>query len=105
MNKICFSIFLLLFASLSHAEWAGDEIGQVESIHITGGGNYDLRVVLKGQAKLCSTDTSWAFLNESDHNYSSYLSVLLSAQASGKKVQIYTNKVGSYCKIGYLTIF
>lgn len=29
----------------------GHEIGQVESIHITGGGNYDLRVVLKGATK------------------------------------------------------
>lgn len=101
-------LFVLLFVSMSPSAWDGAISGKIDDIHITGGGNYDLRVLLEGRPKLCGNTMDWAYINESDANYQSYLSVILSAKMSDRIVTLHTTREqtsgNGYCKIGYLIV-
>jgi hypothetical protein len=105
--RILFTFSLVLPFNVS-ASWDGVASGIIDTIQVTSGQNYGFRVSLKGNAKLCGNDHSWAYLNESDSNYKSYISVLLAAKMADKTVSLYANQEKSsgknYCHIGHLAL-
>lgn len=104
MRKIIICIFI--FFSLHSFAWDGQVSGKVIRIDVAGGQNYGFRVYLDGLPKLCGNNHTWAYLNDTDSNYQTYVAVLLAAKAANYNVRLYANKEGSnaYCHIGYITI-
>lgn len=66
----------------------------------------EYRVYLNGVAgNSCGTATpSWTYYNDSDVGAKAFTIVLALAKATGKTLYVYSNKVGAYCHIMYLTI-
>lgn len=98
--------FFITFPCLANA-WDGAVNGKVIAVDVTGGSNYGFRIHLKGAPRLCGNDHTWAFINENDSNYNTYVSALLAAKAAQFNVTVYTNRVGGengYCKIGYISV-
>ncbi|USH03731.1 hypothetical protein K6Q96_06985 [Grimontia kaedaensis] len=108
MLKRIFITFMFAIISPPLFAWDAVKSGKILDMHVTGGGNYDLRVVLQGRPKLCGNNNDWAYINESDANYQSYLSVLLSAKVADRTVELYATRESSsgkgYCKIGYMIL-
>lgn len=110
MNKLTkiFLFSLFLFSINAIAAWDGSVEGKINSIDVAPGENYGFRVTLINAPKLCRNNHVWAYLNESDSNYQTFVSVLLSAKMADKQVVLYTNhenKSGqSYCHIGYIVL-
>lgn len=106
MKKILALLVLTLLSTSALAAWDGTTTGTIDRIEVTGGENYGFRVLLTGNPKLCGNDHHWAYLNESDSNYETYVSVLLSAKVSGTEVQLLTHKESNsgneFCHIGYI---
>lgn len=75
-----FLFSLLLLSTNALAAWDGTVSGKISSINVTGGENYGFRVSLANSPKLCGNNHTWAYLNESDSNYKTYISVLLAAK-------------------------
>lgn len=106
-----YKILLLTFITMSfsvHA-WDGNIKGVVKSIDVADNNNYDFRVTLQDNSgaskKSCSQSVTWSYINESDSNYSTYVSVLLAAKMAKNDVTIFTNKDSNgYCKIGYIVL-
>jgi len=85
--------------------WDGAVVGRVANLHVTGLNNFAFRVSLQGNPVLCAAGHTWAYVSGTDANYKVYVATLLSAQARGAQVTVYTNHDGSgasYCQIGYL---
>lgn len=94
-----------LLASPAALAWDGIQTGNITRFDVTGGNNFGLRVILGGVTSMCNGSvTSWAYLNESDSNYKTYLAILLLAKAQSKKVSIYTTMESGYCHIGYMAM-
>lgn len=94
-----------LLTSFSAFGWDGEESGEIESIHVTKSENYAFRVTLKNPRPMCGNQNTWVYLNESDSNYDTYVSVLLAAKFANANVKIYTEQMANgYCKIGYIAI-
>ncbi|GLQ99124.1 hypothetical protein [Dyella mobilis] len=99
-------------AAMPAAAWDGTATGKISQINGVGGlggapGNYDIRVYLAGQSTICpgAVDPTWGYINVSDPNYKGLLAMLLTAQASGKTVTLYTNKDSTgYCQIAYMAV-
>ncbi len=106
-KKLIFTI-VLLFTTTSAYSWDGAHSGKIVSIEITGGTNFGFRVHLEGAPQMCGSQFTWAYLNEGDSNYNTYVSGLLAAKMSGVNVVIYTNKVthgsNDFCRIGHVSI-
>ena len=104
----CIFIIMMALVSLSAQAWDGTVSGIVSKIDVTSGNNYGFRVYLEDSPKLCSNANAWAYINESDSNYQTYVAALLAAKMSQSKVTLYTNWVNGdpddYCKIGYVVI-
>ncbi len=96
----------LCFSLNASAAWDGVVSGGIGTIDVTAGENYGFRLTLKGVPKLCGNSHNWAYLNESDSNYKTFVSVLLAARMSKSPVFVYTNKEklsgNDYCHIGYI---
>ena len=105
--RILLAPFLLLFAT-GASSWDGSVTGKIVRLDVTGGNNYGFRVRLEGAPALCGNQHSWAYVNESDSNYKVYVSALMAAYTTGKKVSLYTNREGrsgnKYCHIGYIMV-
>ncbi|MBA6233639.1 MULTISPECIES: hypothetical protein [unclassified Colwellia] len=90
------------------ASWDGTVAGKINSIDVAPGQNYGFRVSLINSPKLCGNNHTWAYLNESDSNYKTFVSVLLAAKMADKQVVLYTNHENSsgqsYCHIGYMVL-
>jgi len=99
---------LMLLSSHSVAAWDGTLLGKINSIDVAPGQNYGFRISLVGFPKICGNDNTWAYLNESDSNYNTYVSVLLAAKMADKNVVVYTKRETSsghnYCHIGYISL-
>ena len=94
---------LCVFASVAHA-WDGAVAGKIAAVDVTGGANFGFRVYLDPYQVMCTGGPFWAYLNDIDSNYKSYVAALLLAKASGSRVLIYTTNEGGYCHIGYLSV-
>lgn len=111
MKKYSVLILLVIFPFKAFAAWDGTVSGKINVIHVTGAENYGFRVSIAGKTTLCGTKAdgsnteSWAYLNKSDSNYLTYVSVLLAAKMAASSVTLYMNKASNeYCRIGYITI-
>lgn len=99
---------MLLVVTYSASAWDGIIVGKIASIDVTAGNNYGFRVSLEGSPAICGNAHTWAFLNETDSNYQTFVSVLLTAKVSKQNITLYTNRAGAdsagYCHIGYIQI-
>jgi|SRR5688572_16108205 hypothetical protein len=84
--------------------WDGVSQGTVYALEVTGGANYGFRVFVSGVTNMCGNGSNWAYLNEADSNYKTYVAVIMMAKAQGSPVTIYTNVVNGYCHIGYVSV-
>lgn len=107
MKKISILISFIMLSTAANS-WDGSMSGRIGTVEVTGGGNYDFRVWISGSPELCGNDNKWAYINESDSNYSVYVSTLLAAKAAQQRVTIYTNRkdgdVNGYCHIGHIQV-
>ena len=88
--------------------WAGSISGTVQIIDVAPGENYGFRVYLKDLPTMCGNTNNWAYVNESDSNYKTYVSVLLAAKMAGTPVVIFSEREtvsgSGYCHIGYISL-
>jgi hypothetical protein len=100
-------IFFTLFSNQVFA-WDGSEFGKIYQVDVTSGTNYEFRVSLNGAKRLRGNDHAWAYVNETDSNYNTYVAVLLAAKAAQQTVTLYTNRKDNsstgYCHLGYITV-
>jgi hypothetical protein len=99
------AVTLLWFVGISAAHaWDGAVAGTIYAVEITGGNNYDVRIFVSGVTNMCGSGSNWAYLNESDSNYKTYVAAILAAKAQGSQVTVYTTLENGYCHIGYISV-
>ncbi|MDR6984480.1 hypothetical protein J2X32_003124 [Rheinheimera pacifica] len=104
MGKIAAMLLMVLFSGATVA-WDGEVYGKLQSIDVTGGSNYGFRVTFEGAPPICGNANTWGFLNDTDSNYQTYVSVLLAAKAAKMNVTIFTVRdVNGYCHIGHISV-
>jgi hypothetical protein len=101
--KFIFILTIFSYCNLA-SSWDGAIYGTISRIDVAPGENYGIRIYLKDFPKLCGNDSNWAYLNESDSNYKTFVSVLLAAHMSQKNVTLYSNQKNGYCQIGYVVV-
>ena len=106
--RISLSAAAMFLSSTASANWDGVTNGKINGIDVTTGQNYGFRVSLVGAPKLCGSNHGWAYLNQNDSNYQTYVAVLLAAKMADKAVTIFANRESTsgsnYCKIGYVAL-
>jgi len=95
---------LMLMTAAPALAWDGAVSGTIYIIDVTGGANYGFRVYLEGVSSACAGGANWAYLNESDSNYKTYVAALMMAKSQGSRVTLYSNVENGYCHIGYIQI-
>lgn len=91
-----------IFISAPVLAWDGGKTGKITGLDaVADGQNYGFRVYVDGSS-MCGTSENWAFINANASNYNAVVSLLTTAYLSNKTVEIYTNKNGIYCEIGYV---
>lgn len=91
---------LLTAAVISAPAHAYD--GQVNGvpglIEVTNGSNYGFRVSLG--TVMCTNGSGFAYLNEADSNYKTYVALVLMAKAQSLAITVFSNRDSSgYCHI------
>jgi hypothetical protein len=81
-------IFFTLFSNQVFA-WDGSEFGKIYQVDVTSGTNYEFRVSLNGAKRLRGNDHAWAYVNETDSNYNTYVAVFGSKSSSANGNSIY----------------
>lgn len=97
-------ISALLFAAPTAFAWDGVATGTISTFQVTQGGNYGFRVTLNNMANMCTGGPGWAYLNDTDSNYKTYVAAILYAKAQGSNVTVYSTLEGIYCHIGYISV-
>lgn len=102
------TLVILLFNSVyAYSSWDGATTGTINQIKVTGADNYGFRVVLEGAPPLCGNTHTWAYINEADSYYKTYVTVLMAAKMAKTTVTLYANKEilsgNDYCHIGFIT--
>lgn len=95
-------------APLQSLAWDGFATGRIETIEVTTAiNNYAFRVWLVGAPTLCSGGHPWAYVDGNGNNYKTFVATLLSAQARGASVSLYTTNDASgvsYCRIDHMAV-
>lgn len=95
---------MLAHASICLA-WDGIPTGTINVIDVTAGDNAAFRVWTRDAGPHCTGGASWAYLNESDSNYTTYVATLLLARSLGQQVVLYTTaEADGVCRIGHLAL-
>jgi hypothetical protein len=94
----------LLLGSTLCSAWDGAPVGTINAIEVTAGNNQGLRVYLNGVGIHCTGGATYAYLNETDSNYKTYVAALLLARGLNARVQLFTINQGAYCQIAYMTL-
>ena len=84
--------------------WDGVVSGTIATVQITAGQNFGFRLFLNGVTTMCTGGPNWAYLNEADSNYKTYVAAFLLAKAQGNTVAVYTTLENGQCHIGYISI-
>ncbi len=105
MFKRILAALVVAFAAVPAMAYDGTATGGISGISVdTVGTTYGVRVTIGGVSTMCAGSAySWAYLSESDPNFKSALSVLMVARSSGWGVTIYSNNVGGFCHIVYVS--
>jgi hypothetical protein len=93
-----------LMAAPAALAWDGAVNGTISNIDVTGGQNYGFRISLSGVPAMCSIGDSWAYLNDTDSNYKTYVAALMLAKAQGKRVVVYSVVESGHCHMGYISV-
>lgn len=108
MREINFLFVLLSCPFIVSANWHGSVTGKIKTVDVADGNNYGFRVTLNGSPKLCGNEHTWAYINEADSNYQTFVAVLLAAKAAQFDVRLFTtrknNTANGYCRIGYISV-
>jgi hypothetical protein len=100
----CVISAVLLLSSTAANAWDGVMSSQIASFEVTTGSNFGLRVILAGTPTMCAGGPNWAYLNDTDSNYKTYIAMFMLAKAQGSSVTVFTTLSGGYCHIGYIAI-
>jgi len=104
INKLLAILVLSLCCSPAWS-WDGAVTGRIGALEITHDSNYGFRVWLVNEPAMCGNQNAWAYLNESDSNYKTYVAALIAARQAGDTVTIYaTRDASGYCKIGHASL-
>jgi hypothetical protein len=95
---------LMSLGSMPLLAWDGAFTGTIYAMDVTSGHSYGVRVFLSGVPNMCGTGSNWAYLNDTDSNYNTYVAALMMAKAQGSPVTIYTTRENNYCHIGYISV-
>lgn len=104
LRIVTLSALMLVGMKPALAQWAGVSQGTVSQFDVTGAANYSFRVYINGTTNMCGSGSNWAYLNEADGNYKTYVAAIMMAKAQGNTVTIYTYRVNDYCQIGYVAV-
>jgi hypothetical protein len=102
--RIAMLMALMLIGPRPAFAWDGVVSGTIVAVDVTGGNNYGFRVFVSGVTNMCGTGSNWAYLNESDSNYKTYVAAILAAKAQGNSVTVFSTVVSGYCQIGYISV-
>jgi len=103
IKPLALAVVSFVVSGAAHA-WDGVVSGAIYAVEITGGNNYGFRVFVTGVTNMCGSGSNWAFLNEADSNYKTYVAAILAAKAQGSPVIVYSTSENGYCHIGYISV-
>lgn len=86
--------------------WDGTVRGVIATIEVSQNiNNFPFRVWLGGPA-LCTGGPAWAYLDGNGSNYKAFVAALLSAQARGTPVTLYTliDSGSNFCRIEHIAL-
>jgi hypothetical protein len=90
--KAALAAAALALVSSQVLAWDGEPGGTVLQFEVTASGNFGFRVWLVGTPLMCNgvvpAGAGWAYVNEADGNYKTYVANLMMAKASGSRVQL-----------------
>src|SRR5690348_643084 len=91
--RMASSLLLSLLAFTPAFAWDGVSSGTIAKFDVTAGNNYGFRVYINGITSMCGNSNNWAYLNEGDSNYKTYVGLLMLAKSQGSQVTIFTTQV------------
>lgn len=98
MKRSVLTLLLLTSAVAEAAQWTG--YFTITGAYISGAENQHYRVSgMPLLPSLCPAGPSYGYINESASGAKTYISALMAAQAAGKKVNLYVENDGGYCRI------
>lgn len=103
IKSLALAVLWLTGIGAAHA-WDGVVSGNIYAVEITGGNNFGFRVFVSGVTNMCGSGSNWAYLNETDSNYKTYVAAILAAKAQGSSVTVYSTLENGYCHIGYISV-
>lgn len=99
------SFFFMLTLASSAFSWESAVEGFISRVEVSGN---SFRVMLDGYVQVCEkngTVGNTAIMLNSDGNYNTFLSVLLSAKTTRSKVSLFTNLESTgFCRIEYIIV-
>lgn len=114
MKKKILLIVFLTIGTYLFASWDGIVKCNITELQVADGQNYGFRVVTDVKDLLNKTTTQhdpifWAYLNEGESNYATYVSMLSLAFTMGYQVELYVKEVKRtgntyFAHIGYIRI-
>jgi hypothetical protein len=104
LSPMARAIFFALFTASSTAlAWDGVAVGKISRIEITAGNNFGIRLLFAGNSSsMCNGGPPWAYLNESDSNYKTYVAMIMLAKAQNIQITLFSTLESGYCHIGHL---
>jgi hypothetical protein len=102
--KMMIAVIALSFVASSVFAWDGSGTGKVDTISVSNDVSYTFRVSLLPQSPLCGTTNTFAYLNDGETGYKTFVGTLMLAKALGSSVTLYTTRDASgYCHLGYVS--
>ncbi|MEO7496585.1 MAG: hypothetical protein ABIT83_11445 [Massilia sp.] len=103
LKDLLLGILLIVSAPIASA-WDGVQTGKLIRVDVTAGDNFGLRIFLADVGTMCSGGPSWAFLNDTDSNYKTYLAILMLAKMQGNSVTVFSTQENGFCRLGYISV-
>jgi len=102
LRPITFTIFTI--SSISFAQAFETKTGVIQSLQVFGENNFAFRIRLEGVSEMCSLGENWAYVESTDSNYQTKVSVLMSAFAMGAPITVYTEASSrNHCHLDSIT--
>ncbi|GLS24804.1 hypothetical protein [Marinibactrum halimedae] len=88
MKKLLLSIFLVMASFQASADLHFTGWFKISQLFVSNANNYHFRIYGMPRMDYCSASPDWAYLNENTSGSEGKMSVLLSAYAMGKQVNL-----------------